>query len=207
MKKIFFLAVALVAATAAAAQAEPPKTPHSVSTRGFAAESRFIDRMWFSVVYTPKRVLTESLSEGVEREQAKTTAHNYALEAGYMLTPRLSLGVGVGYERFWTRTGSSIDMVPLYLHADYFYGKRRGGLFNYARLGGLLSADHDARTGFTGGAGVGYRLMLYRRFGVDFKVGYDYSHASVNKRYWAYQSFDGVGWSRHSLSLGVGLVF
>lgn len=207
MKKSFFLAAALIAAMTAVAQSEPPQTQQSVSTQGFALKSRFIDRTWFSVVYTPKRVLSESLSEGVELEQAKTTAHNYALEAGYMLTPRLSLGVGVGYERFWTRTGSAIDMVPLYLHANYFYGKRRGGFFNYARLGGLLSADHDARTGFTGGAGVGYRLMLYRRFGVDFKVGYDYSHTSVNKRYWAYQSFDGVGWSRHSLSLGVGLVF
>ena len=208
MKKSFFLAAALVAATAAAAQSgqfEPSKS-QPVATQGFAPESRFIDRVWFSVVYTPKFMLSESDSDR-PFDDYKKTIHNYAFEAGYMFTPRLSLGLGAAYERDWTKAGGAIDMVPLYLHANYFYGKRRGGLFNYARLGALISADDAAKTGFTGGAGVGYRLMLRGRFGMDFKAGYDYSGARVNTALFDHQGFQGRGWSRHSLSLGVGLVF
>lgn len=211
MKKSIFLAAALFAVSVAAAHPEPQK-PQSQSQPPQSQQqalfkSRLIDRLWFSVVYTPKFLLAESLSWGVEWEQAKNTGHNYALEAGYMLTPRLSLGLGLGYERFWTRTGGAIDMLPLYVQAHYFYGKHGAGLFNYARAGALLSVDEAAKTGFTGGAGVGYRLKLHGRLGLDFKAGYDYSHASVNKRFWAKQPFFGVGWSRHSLSLGIGLVF
>ena len=216
MKKSILLVAALLAVSVAAAQTEsqpkpqtePQKNVRPVSLYGFAPGARFLDRVWFSVVYTPKFNLSESLSKGAEQQDlAKTTAHNYALEAGYMLLPRLSLGVGVGYERYWIGTGTAVDMVPLYLQAHYFYGKHGAGLFNYARLGVLLSADEGAKSGFTGGAGVGYRLMLHRRFGVDFKLGYDYAHTSIDKRRFASQQFDGTRWSRHSLSLGVGLVF
>lgn len=207
MKKSFFLAAALIAAMTVVAQSEPPQTQQSVSTQGFARKSRFIDRTWFSIVYTPKFMLSESVSMHNPLEDYKKTVHNYAFEAGYMLTPHLSLGLGVSYERDWLKTGGAVDLVPVYLQAHYFYGKRRDGFFNYARLGGLLSVDSDARSGFTGGAGVGYRLMLHRRFGVDFKVGYDYSGARVNTASFEHQGFRGSSWSRHSLSLGVGLVF
>lgn len=205
MKKSIFLAAALFAVSVVAAQ------PESGSQNGRSQQdvfkSRLIDRFWFSVVYTPKFLLSESVSDIVPQELAKDTGHNFALEAGYMLTPRLSLGIGAGYERFHTGTGQAVDLLPVYLHANYFYGKRRGGLFNYARVGTLIAADDNVKTGFTGGLGVGYRLMLRHRFGVDFKLGYDYSGARINRSVWEHQGFTASEWSRHSLSLGVGLVF
>lgn len=164
------------------------------------------DRFWFSVAYTPKFMLSESVSSYASQDKYRKTVHNYAFEAGYMVTSRFSLGVGTGYERYWLKTGSAVDAVPLYLHSDYFYGKHGGGLFNYARVGALLSTDGGAQTGFTGGLGVGYRLRLQRRFGVDFKAGYDYSGAPVNTSLWTSDSRN-RSWGRHSLSLGVGLVF
>lgn len=211
MKKSIFLAAALFAVSVAAAHPEPqkpqPQSQPPQSQQQALFKSRLIDRFWFSVVYTPKFLLSESASDIVPLELNNDTGHNFALEAGYMLTPRLSLGLGAGYERFWTGTGQAVDLLPVYVHANYFYGKRRGGLFNYARIGTLISADEVAKTGFTGGLGVGYRLMFYRRMGVDFKLGYDYSSARINRSYWEYPGFVGSDWSRHSLSLGIGLVF
>lgn len=191
MKKLFFLAFALLAASAVSAQTPRAKT---------------WDRVWFSVAYTPKFMLSESISSDTSPGNYKQTVHNYAFEVGYMVSSRFSLGLGAGYERYWLKTGSALDALPLYLHTNYFYGKRGGGLFNYARLGALLSLDGGAQTGFTGGLGVGYRLKLARRLGVDFKAGYDYSGAPVNTSFWA-SDLRSRSWGRHSLSLGVGLVF
>lgn len=215
MKKFLFLVAAWFAVSAAAAQtnpqaklpADPHTEPHSALPRGFTPGTRFSDRLWFGVVYTPKFLLSESVSTDFPMENHRKTAHNYALEAGYMLTPHLSVGLGLSYERDWLKTGGAVDLIPAYLQAHYFYGKRGGGWFNYARLGGLLSADSGIRSGFTGGAGVGYRLKLHRRFGVDLKAGYEYSGARVNTAFFEQAGFRGGSWSRHALSLGVGLVF
>lgn len=206
MKKSIFLVAALFAVSVAVAHPEPQK-PQPQSQQQALFKSRLIDRLWFSVVYTPKFMLSESISLHSPLDNYKKTVHNYALEAGYRVTPRFSLGLGVSYERNWIKTGGAIDMVPLYLQAHYFYGKHGAGLFNYARAGALLSADDAAKSGFTGGAGVGYRLMLHGRLGFDFKAGYDYSGARINTASFETQGFRGRSWSRHSLSLGMGLVF
>lgn len=198
MKKSILLIVALYSVASAWAQSTPTHTP----------DAKPLDRFWFGAAYTPKFMLGESVSSGMSTDNRKTTVHNYSLEAGYLLLQRLSVGVGVGYERYWIKTGNALDIVPLYLHSSYFYGRGMNrGFFNYVRAGVLFAAGNDAKTGFMGGLGVGYRLKFCNRLGLDFKAGYDYSSSSVNTAPWSADTFRGRNWSRHSLSVGVGLVF
>lgn len=134
--------------------------------------------------------------------------HNYAFEVGYMLLPRLTLGLGVGYERYWLRTGGASDNLPLYVHGSWFLSRQPAcGWFAYARAGSLLPLDSTLENGVTGGAGIGYRLKPCRRFGIDFKAGYDCSAARVQPIHWAGATSESDDWSRHSLSLGIGLLF
>lgn len=157
--------------------------------------------------YAPKFRLADHLPISAVCND-RSTVHNYAFEVGYMLLPRLSLGLGVGYERYWLRTGGASDNLPLYVHGSWFLGRQSArGWFAYARAGSLLPLDSTLENGFTGGAGIGYRLNPCRRFGIDFKAGYDCSAARVQPIHWAGATSESDNWSRHSLSLGIGLLF
>lgn len=197
MKKMFLL-IATLAITMNAHAQRPDIPPQKVSAW---------DRIWFGMGYTPKFRLADHLPMSAVCND-RSTVHNYAFEVGYMLLPRLSLGLGVGYERYWLRTGGASDNLPLYVHGSWFLSRQPAcGWFAYARAGSLLPLDSTLENGVTGGAGIGYRLKPCRRFGIDFKAGYDCSAARVQPIHWAGATSESDNWPRHSLSLGIGLLF
>ncbi len=87
------------------------------------------------------------------KSQAKMGG-NIMLNAGYLFNNHWKLGVEAGAQIQYNHT-----VVPIYLTAHYFYGKRKNCLFNFLNLGTNVLFDKGLRFGATGAGGVGFRLQ------------------------------------------------
>lgn len=87
------------------------------------------------------------------KSQAKMGG-NVMLNAGYFFDNHWRLGVEAGAQIQYNYT-----FVPIYVTAQYHYGKRKNNLFNFLNLGTNVLFDKGLRFGATAAGGVGYRLQ------------------------------------------------
>lgn len=94
---------------------------------------------------------------------------NIMLNAGYLINNNWKVGIEAGAQIQYNHT-----VVPLYLTAHYFYGKRKNCLFNFVNMGTNILFDKGLRFGTTAAGGVGYRLQSPdSRRKWDIMVGYE----------------------------------
>ncbi len=125
------------------------------------------------------------------------------LTALYDITQRISAGAGIGADRY---EEPGYNTFPVFGTFRYRPLRRFLDTYLYTNLGyGLSNRDNSIYSGWVWDAGVGYIKMFRRHFGLNFQVGYNLKefrdvHSDVDGNL----SGNSI---RHSLSLGIGLVF
>lgn len=168
--------------------------------------------------------LTEKLSGYNYKSEGKLGGHALTLNALYNLKPNMTVGAGFGLSRFKREYNGDSFTMPLY--ATFRYRPLASHLPFYAFTDvGCTLFNRDDNHNFTGGLmgtiGAGYQLMLKRHFGLNFKVGYNIQQFANTPIYnnnieksnedgtivYTSTLYDKRSLWRHSIQLGVGLVF
>lgn len=101
------------------------------------------------------------------KSQAKMGG-NIMLNGGYFLSNHWKLGLELGAQIQYNYT-----VVPLYVTAHYFYGKRKNCLFNFVNAGTNILFDKGLRFGTTAAGGVGFRFQSPdNNHKIDLMLGY-----------------------------------
>lgn len=138
----------------------------------------------------------------LRRNHYDMSGHSLHVTALYDITKRISAGAGIGADRY---EEPGYNTFPLFGTFRYRPMRRFLDGYLFTNLGYGLFAREDIYGGWMWDAGVGYTKMFRRHFGLNFQVGY-------NLKEFKDVPFFGetMTWTdnlRHSLSLGVGLVF
>ena len=149
----------------------------------------------------------EKLSRG---DGYKMHGNSLHLTALYDITQRISAGAGIGADRY---EEPGYNTFPLFGTFRYRPIRTFLDTYVYTNLGyGVFTREDSIYPGWMWDAGVGYTKMFRKHFGLNFQVGYNLKEFHGQNFYEIdpdsgadyVRKFNSV---RHSLSLGVGLVF
>jgi hypothetical protein len=190
-----------------------------------AIQAQNTAKFHFELDYSYQLGLTQTLHGFPEYESSGSLGgHALTVNALYNVTPKVTAGVGFGLSRFYGKYSGDANTMPAYLTLRYRPLTARPAFYAYTDLGCALGGgdtDSNFTAGFLGTLGVGYQLMLKRHFGFNFKIGYNLHQFKDCTVYSAYETGkkleDGsmetavrtsyASLWRHSIQLGVGLVF
>ena len=168
--KRFTILFLLVLMTIPVAEAKRRETDEEIARKTrhyegweFGAAARF-DMLFYEMDYMRIRG-----QKGVSAYQTQTKfGGNAMVNAGYFLNNHWKIGAELGAQIQYNDI-----VVPVYLTAHYYYGKRKNCLFNFVNLGTNVIFNHGPRFGATGAAGVGVRLQKPEGdHAFDIMVGY-----------------------------------
>lgn len=155
MKRLFLL-VMLVFLMAPIAEAKRRETPEEIEQKSrhysgweWGAAGR-VNLLFYNL---DKTVIMNQRPSKVYIAKADVGG-SVMLNGGYFLSNNWKLGLEMG--AYMQR---DITMMPAYLTAHYFYGKRKNCLFNFLNVGTNVVFEKGMRFGFTGAGGVGFRLQ------------------------------------------------
>lgn len=140
------------------------------------------------------------------KSQAKMGG-NIMLNGGYFLSNHWKLGLELGAQIQYNYT-----VVPIYVTAHYFYGKRKNCLFNFVNAGTNILFDKGLRFGTTAAGGVGFRFQSPdNNHKIDLMLGYQalmLSPRPVIKHPFGYEPKDvkRIAFNQ-SVFLGIGISF
>lgn len=132
---------------------------------------------------------------------------NIMVNGGYFLSNHWKLGLELGAQIQYNYT-----VVPVYLTAHYFYGKRKNCLFNFVNAGTNILFDKGLRFGTTVAGGIGFRFQSPdSNHKIDLMLGYQalmLSPRPVIKEPFGYKPQDvkRIGFNQ-SVFLGIGISF
>ena len=126
----------------------------------------------------------------------------------YDFSKSISAGIGVGADRY---EKPGYNTFPIFATLQYFPIITFPSAYAYTNLGTAIKGS-DAHSGLMFDAGLGYRKMLKKHFGLNFQLGYNLKHINDTPNYILAednQSYERISVTsvRHSISLGVGVIF
>ncbi len=131
------------------------------------------------------------------------------LTALYSFTSKYSAGIGVGLDRY---ESPGYNTLPLYATLHYSPCRQLPRAYLYADAGYALKMDNFI-PGYLLGAGIGYKKMFKKHFGLNFLCGFNLKQFKGT----VYQNSAGVyeqtgryvdmTQTRSSVDLGIGLIF
>lgn len=143
-------------------------------------------------------------------ERSRRAGHSLHLTALYDFTSRFTAGIGIGADRY---TNPDFNTIPVYATFRYKPVSSIPKGYIYTNLGYGCFSSVAIAPGWMWDLGIGYTKMFCRHFGLNFQIGYnlkefagissyDYNLDTENITY-----LGKVNDLRHSLSMGIGLVF
>lgn len=149
--------------------------------------------------------------ESLTRGNYDMGGHALDLTFRYDVIKKLSVGAGIGLDRY---TEPEYNTLPVYVTARYYPIEKVPHAYTYANLGYAIDAGDESTfyPGMTGGIGIGYTLMLSKKFGFNFQIGYNYKDFKDNY----YVDYDKknddyyyrkITSHRHSVTFGLGITF
>lgn len=101
----------------------------------------------------------EAADNGTTESNVKGNAYGNSLQTinGYFLSPKFSLGLGVGLENF---TEPNANTTPVFLDARYYLEDNYNSFYGYANAGVLAKLGNTFRSGGLIGAGIGYKFFI-----------------------------------------------
>lgn len=143
------------------------------------------------------------------RGDYEMSGNSLRLSANYDFVPAWSAGAGVGMDRY---TEPSFNTMPIFATLQYAPLKKARNAYVFSDLGYAIKISDDFHPGFTGKLGIGYKLILAKHFGLNFRIAYDFKDfRKIRTTYFDEASQQGVSYDsnskRHSVSFGVGMTF
>jgi|SRR5690606_8133261 len=90
---------------------------------------------------------------------------------GYFINPKISLGIGLGIERF---NSPDANTFPIFLDVRYYLEDDYNSFYAFADAGFLSKLDNSFRKGGMLGGGIGYKFFINsnKTIALVFDVGY-----------------------------------
>ena len=141
--------------------------------------------------------------------------HSLHLTAFYKVAKRLSLGIGIGTDRY---ESPGYNTFPLFVSGHYQpLPVRLPGGYVYSNLGYGIGSGVSVTNGWLWDLGIGYKKMFRKHLGLNFQLGYNLKQFRGIPAYDVVETPDtepgfevlylgGKNSLRHSLSVGVGLI-
>ena len=141
------------------------------------------------------------------RKDMDLYGHSLRLSGVYSFFPQLAMGIGIGADRYPPHNTlpvfATVHYNPWESNPFYLFGNVGCGIKTETALSGLL-VD----------AGLGYKMMFKKHFGLNFHFGYNLKQFNMDIHnyifedgYIYYEDTTSGTQTRHSLSFGVGLIF
>jgi len=112
---------------------------------------------------------------------------------GYYISPYFSAGIGTGFD---VNKYPDISTLPVLVDIRFYLMNKPNTPFAYVEAGPHIPIEDAFSKGFTAEAGIGYKYMFKRHFGINATVS------------WVFKTFgDGDHSRRQSLSFGIGFIF
>lgn len=138
--------------------------------------------------------------------------HSLHLTALYDIIPRIAAGIGIGADRY---THPGFNTIPIYGTFRYSPVPCIPKGYVYTNLGYGCFANDAIAPGWMWDLGIGYTKMFRRHFGLNFQIGYNLKEFAGIPSYRYDIDTENITITylgkikdlRHSLSIGIGLVF
>jgi hypothetical protein len=140
------------------------------------------------------------------RKDLDMDGHSLRLSGVYSFFPQLAAGIGIGADRYPPNT------LPVF--ATVHYNPCKSNPFYLFGNAGYAFKTGTAVSGLLVDAGLGYKLMFKKHFGLNFHFGYNLKQFNMDIYNYVledddlyYEKITSGTQTRHSLSFGVGLIF
>ena len=169
MKRLFllFMLVLLAVPTVEAKRRETPEEIERKS-RKYEGWEQTVSGRFALIFYQGAR--TEIKGQDVERSykgQARLGG-SFTYGGGYLINNHWRVGAELGVQPQYNYT-----LMPAYLTAHYFYGKRKNCLFNFVNVGTNVLFDKGMRFGGIYAGGIGFRFQGMDSYNkIDLMLGY-----------------------------------
>lgn len=140
------------------------------------------------------------------RSNYKMYGNSIHLTGLYNLNTKIALGLGLGLDRY---ENPGFNSFPIFATVHYRPLSKLPKGYIYSNAGYAIGGS-DFVPGFMFDLGIGYKKMFKRHFGLNFQLGYNLKHQRLdNSIYLESQEivYEKINRYRHSLALGVGLIF
>lgn len=140
----------------------------------------------------------------------RTGGHSLHLTALYDITPKIAAGIGIGADRY---THPNFNTFPIYGTFRYSPITKIPKGYLYTNLGYGCFANEAISPGWVWDLSIGYTKMFRKHFGLNFQIGYNLKEFADIPSYEYNADTGNTTYSgkikdlRHSLSLGIGIVF
>jgi len=145
----------------------------------------------------------------ITRKDVNLYGKSLHLTSLYDFSKSISAGIGIGADRYENPGYNTFPIFASLHYTPFITSHPRTYLFTNLGYGIKTS---DAHSGLMFDAGIGYKKMFSRRFGLNFQLGYNLKQINETPLY--ISTSDSQSWNlisvtsvRHSLSLGVGVIF
>lgn len=146
----------------------------------------------------------------LKRKEYQMYGNSLHLTALYDITHKMSAGIGIGADRY---EEPEYNTFPLYGTFQYHPMSSLPNGYVFTDIGyGIFKSD-NVTPGWIWNAGIGYIKMFRKHFGLNFQLGYNLKEFGNIPSYYVNLKDEELNYAgkkssiRHSLSIGVGLVF
>jgi len=120
---------------------------------------------------------------------------------GYFLSPKFSVGVGVGLENF---SSPNSNTFPVFLDTRYYFDNKYSSLYIFGDIGVTLKLGDEFKKGFLLNGGVGYKFFVNSTKTTAFVTDIGFYHRYLDIPLW--NSPDG-NLLLHGPSISLGMIF
>jgi hypothetical protein len=130
---------------------------------------------------------------------AKMTISTIKAVLGYYITPRLSLGAGIGLSSY---TLPGVNTAPLCIDIRYHPVRDNLNIVLNGDIGySLATSESDTKGKFMADFSLGYKLFNIKKINITPAIGYNYINYSVDN------VFGKSNQSRHSIFMKIGILY
>lgn len=175
MKRLLLLLILCVLAIPTA-EAKRRESAEEIErkTRKYEGWEQTVSGRFALIFYQGSR--TEIVGQAPERSyksQARIGG-SFTYGGGYLINNHWRIGAEIGVQPQYNYT-----LMPAYLTAHYFYGKRKNCLFNFVNVGTNVLFDKGMRFGGLYAGGIGFRFQGMDSYNkIDITLGYQLLHTS-----------------------------
>jgi hypothetical protein len=135
------------------------------------------------------------------RSENKMYGNSLHLSGIYRMSDMFSAGIGIGADRY---ENPGYNTFPVFATIQHFPLQIFPEGYVYTDAGYAFKTS-DATPGFLWNLGIGYKRMFREHFGLKAQFGYNLKQLKSNR--WIVEDTRNPSQHRHSLMLGVGVIF
>lgn len=157
-------------------EAKRRETPEEIErkTRKYEGWEQTVSGRFALIFYEGSRTNIEGQATERSYKSLARIGGSFTYGGGYLINNHWRIGAEIGVQPQYNYT-----LMPAYLTAHYFYGKRKNCLFNFVNVGTNILFEKGMRFGGLYAGGIGFRFQGMDSYSkIDITLGYQLLHTS-----------------------------